>query len=180
MITLVVHVDDKPGVLNRVVSLVRRRAFNIASLTVSHTEATGVSRITLVVDSPPEHAARLRFNLYKLVPVLAIDDVTDEPSVLRDLALIKVRADAAARPQILQIVQLLDARVLDVSPESLIVELASDEEKIDDLVELLRPFGILDLARTGRLAMGRGATASADALAAHSSAYAASSMQGAA
>ena len=163
MITLVVHVEDKPGVLTRVASLVRRRAFNIASLTVSSTENPGISRITLVVDAPACDARRLRSNLYKLVPVLHISDMSEDPAVFRDLALVKVHAPAEVRPQVLQIVQLLGAQVVDVSPATLIVEVSGDEERIDDLVELLRPFGILDLARSGRLAMNRGAIPAAEA-----------------
>jgi acetolactate synthase I/III small subunit len=156
MITLVVTVEDKPGVLTRVASLVRRRAFNIESLTVGHTESPGTSRITLVVDTDRDGARRLEHNLYKLVNVLRIDDVTDSPAVYRDLALIKVKASAETRPGILQMIEVYRARIVDVSPDSVIVEITGTEDKIDSLVEVLRPYGIADMARTGRLAMARG------------------------
>lgn len=161
MITLVVTVEDRPGVLTRVTSLVRRRAFNIESLTVGHTESPGTSRITLVVESDADGARRLEHNLYKLVDVLHIEDVTERPSVQRDLALIKVRAGAATRPGVMQIIEVYRARVVDVSPESLIVEATGTVDKIDSLVEVLRPYGIADMARTGRLAMARGGEAAA-------------------
>jgi len=156
MITLVLTVEDKPGVLTRVTSLVRRRSFNIESLTVGHTESPGTSRITLVVDTDGDGARRLEHNLYKLVNVLRIDDVTDRPSVYRDLALVKVHATTETRPGILQMIEVYRARIVDVSPDSLIVEITGTEDKIDSLVEVLRPYGIADMARTGRLAMTRG------------------------
>src|SRR5262249_11299969 len=139
--TLVAYVEDKPGVLNRVASLFRRRAFNIESLTVGHTDQNGVSRMTIVVDTDELGARRIEANLYKLVNVLRVEDVTTEAAVVRDLALIKVSANAQTRAQVMQLSQVFGARVLDVTTESLIVEITAGEGKIDSLVEVLRPYG---------------------------------------
>jgi len=157
--TLVAYVEDKPGVLNRVASLFRRRAFNIESLAVGHTDQAGVSRMTIVVDSDELGARRLEANLYKLVNVLRVEDVTDQAAVVRDLALIKVSANTEARAQVMQLCDVYRARVLDVTNESLIVEITGTEDKLDSLIEVLRPYGIIELVRTGRVAMRRGATA---------------------
>lgn len=154
--TFAVYVEDKPGVLNRVASLFRRRGFNIESLAVGHTEKDGVSRMTIVMEADDVVARRVEANLYKLVNVLRVEDVTNLPSVTRDLALIKVKADASERAQVLQMCDVFRARAVDVGPEALIVEITGTEEKIESLCELLRPFGILELVRTGRIAMTRG------------------------
>jgi acetolactate synthase-1/3 small subunit len=156
LITYVVHVEDKPGVLNRVSSLVRRRGYNIASLTVGHTDTEGVSRITIVVDAEPSAAARIEANIYKLVHVLRVENVTALPTVYRYLALVKVAATIETRTQIMQIVDVFRARVVDVATDSLMVEVTGTDEKIDGLLEILRPFGLLEVARTGQLAMTRG------------------------
>jgi acetolactate synthase-1/3 small subunit len=154
--TFVVYVDNKPGVLNRVASLFRRRAFNIESLTVGRTEEAGVSRMTVVVDTDAYGARRLEANLYKLVPVKRVDDISAAPSIVRDLALIKVAATGEARMHVMQLVDVYRARVVDVSPDSLIVETTGTEDKIDSLLEVLRPFGVKEMVRTGRIAMARG------------------------
>ena len=154
--TFVVYVDNKPGVLNRVASLFRRRAFNIESLTVGRTEQPGVSRMTVVVDTDAYGARRLEANLYKLVPVKRVDDITGATTIVRDLALIKVAATGEARTHVMQLVDVYRARVVDVSPESLIVETTGTEDKIDSLLEVLRPFGVMEMVRTGRVAMSRG------------------------
>ena len=160
--TYVVHVEDKPGVLNRVASLFRRRAFNIESLTVGHTEREGVSRMTLVVDADHDAAQRIEANLYKLVNVLHVQNVTAVPTVYRDLAMIKVHASGeSTRTHLLQLVSVFRARVVDVSPDSMVIEITGTEDKIDGLVEVLRPFGITELVRTGRVAMPRGPCATA-------------------
>ena len=151
--TFVVYVEDKPGVLNRVASLFRRRAFNIDSLSVGPTEQPGVSRMTIVVEADETIARRVEANLYKLVNVLCVEDVTFRPSVTRDLALIKVRADPEARAHILQLCEVFRAKALDVTPKALIVEITGTEDKIEGLLEVLRPFGIIEMARTGRVAM---------------------------
>lgn len=155
--TLVVYVEDKPGVLTRVASLFRRRVFNIESLTVGHTEKAGISRMTVVVDSDGFGIRRLEAHLYKLVNVLRVDNVTPVPSLLRELALIKVKAPLEERPRVLQLAHVFRARVIDLAPDSLVLEITGTEDKIDGLLEVLRPVGILELVRTGRVAMARGA-----------------------
>lgn len=154
--TFVVYVENKPGVLNRVASLFRRRAFNIESLTVGHTEKPGVSRMTIVVDTDDGGARRLEANLYKLVNVLRVANITGVPAVSRDLAMIKVNASPESRSHLLQLVHVFRARVVDVAPDSLIIEITGTEDKIDGLLEVLRPFGIAEMVRTGRVAMSRG------------------------
>jgi acetolactate synthase-1/3 small subunit len=156
--TLIALVEDKPGVLNRVASLFRRRAFNIESLAVGHTEVPGVSRMTIVVDSDRTDVLKVAQNLHKLVNVIKVDDVTESPTVMRDLALIKVKAnaDGGSRSEVLQIVETFRARVVDVSLDTLMVEVTGTDEKIDGLVEVLRPYGIVEMVRTGRVAMVRG------------------------
>jgi acetolactate synthase I/III small subunit len=154
--TLIVYVEDTPGVLNRVASLCRRRGFNIDSLTVGRTEVPGLSRMTIVVDADDGGARRLVAQLSKLIPVARVENITDSPSVARDLAVIKVAADAATRTHILQLVETFRAHVVDVAPDSLVIEITGGEDKIDGLLEVLRPYGVLEMARTGRVAMRRG------------------------
>jgi acetolactate synthase-1/3 small subunit len=161
--TFIVHVEDQPGVLTRVTSLVRRRGFNIESLTVGRTERRGVSRMTIVMDVDETAVARIEANLYKLVHVITVENVTPLPSVFRDLAMIKVAATEASRGAIMQLVDVFRARVVDVSPDSLVIETTGTEDKIDGLVEMLKPYGVLEMARTGRVAMSRGAGAAAPA-----------------
>lgn len=154
--TLVALVEDKPGVLNRVASLFRRRAFNIESLAVGHTDQPQISRMTIVIDSDTTNAHLVEANLAKLVNVLDVQDVTGMDTISRDLALVKVRADATTRAEIAQLVEIFRAKIVDVASDSVVVEVTGDEEKIDGLVELLRPKGILEMVRTGRIAMLRG------------------------
>ena len=154
--TLVAYVEDKPGVLNRVASLFRRRAFNIESLAVGHTDQEGVSRMTIVVDTDDFGARRLEANLYKLVNVLRVEDVSGEAAVVRDLAMVKVAADGQTRAQVMQLCDVYRARVVDVTSESLIIEITGTEDKIDSLVDVLRPYGIIEMVRTGVVAMRRG------------------------
>jgi len=157
--TFAVYVEDKPGVLNRVASLFRRRAFNIDSLTVGHTETPDVSRMTIVCDADEASARRVEANVYKLVNVLRVDDLTHRPAVERELAMIKVAATPENRAQVLQLADVFRARVVDVSAESLIIETTGIEEKIDRLLDVLRPYGVLEMVRTGRVAMARGTQA---------------------
>jgi len=154
--TLIALVEDRPGVLNRVASLFRRRAFNIESLTVGHTEQSGVSRMTIVVNSDRTDVQKVAQHLYKLVNVIRVEDVTEQPAVIRDLALIRVRANGGTRSEVMQIVDTFRARVVDVGLETLMIEATGTEEKIDGLVEVLHPFGIMEMVRTGRVAMVRG------------------------
>lgn len=155
--TLIALVEDKPGVLNRVSSLFRRRNFNIESLAVGHSERPGVSRMTIVTDEE-EHLRRnvVRANLLKLINVIDVQDVTDAPCVMRETALIKVAADAAQRGQIMDVVEMYRARIVDVGTETLIVEVTGEPNKIESLLDVLNPFGILEIMRTGKIAMTRG------------------------
>jgi acetolactate synthase I/III small subunit len=155
--TFVVYVENKPGVLSRVVSLFRRRAFNIDSLTVGRTEKDDVSRMTIVTDADTDQARRIVANIYKLLNVLLVDDITGQPALLRDLSVIKVAANQETRSQVLELATVFKARVLDIAAESIIVELTGGEEKVDRFLELLSPFGLLEVVRTGIVAMRRGA-----------------------
>ena len=145
------------------VSLFRRRSFNIDSLTVGRTEKPDVSRMTIVVETNPDQARRMVANVYKLINVLRVDDVTHEPAIARDLALIKVAATHEARSHVLELANVFRARVVDVAPESLTVEITGDEDKIDGLLEVLKPYGVLEVVRTGIVAMRRGTTSATEA-----------------
>jgi acetolactate synthase-1/3 small subunit len=155
--TLIAKVEDKPGVLNRVASLFRRRNFNIESLAVGHSETPGVSRMTIVTDE--EELLRrnvIRTNLLKLINVIEVEDVTETPCVVRETALIKVMADASQRGQVMDIAEMYRARIVDVATETLIVEVTGEPEKIESIIGVLDPFGILEIMRTGKIAMTRG------------------------
>ena len=153
---LVVMVEDHPGVLNRVVSLLRRRSINIDSITVGHSEQPGVSRMTLVVPGNDDDIEQATKQLYKLLEVLKVTDVTDLPAVTHEMALIKVSAKAQHRQEILLIAQMFNARVVDASPNTLLLEMTGPEEQVDSLLTMLRSFGIRELVRTGSIAMTRG------------------------
>ena len=155
--TMIALVENKPGVLNRVSSLFRRRNFNIESLAVGRTEDPEISRMTIVIDAQPEDAARVEANLYKLVNMIDVQDVTGQPAISRDLALIKVQAEPKQRGEVSALAEIFRARVVDVAPESLILEITGTEDKVESLVELLRPFGVLEMVRTGQVSMLRGA-----------------------
>jgi acetolactate synthase-1/3 small subunit len=153
---LVALVENKPGVLTRVASLFRRRNFNIESLTVGHTDSPEVSRMTIVVDATRTNAVMVRHNLLKMVNVIEVHDVTHEPAVMRDLALIKVQTDHRTRFEIMQLVEVYRAKVVDVCPDSAIIEVTGPESKINSLVDMLKPYGIVEMVRTGLVAMVRG------------------------
>lgn len=155
--TLVALVADRPGVLNRVASLFRRRGFNIDSIAVGHTEQKGVSRMTIVVSGNMAMVEQVRKQLDKVIDVIKLSNITEESTVDRELALIKVKSTPETRSEIMQIVDIFRANIVDVAPESLTVEVTGDEEKVNSLFNLLRDFGIKEMARTGRLAMTRGA-----------------------
>lgn len=155
MLTFAVYLQDHPGALNRVASAFRRRAFNIVSLTVGHTEQPGVSRMTIVVDAPETVRARIEANLYKILDVERVESIPAD-AVERDLAMIKVAATASSRGEIMQLVDVFRARVVDVAPDSLIVEITGTEDKIDGLLDVLRPYGVIEMVRTGRVSMSRG------------------------
>jgi len=153
--TFITYVEDRPGVLNRVVSLFRRRGYNIESLTVGRTARPEVSRITLVVEADDDTARRIEANLYKLVNVLYVADVTHAAAVVRELAIIKVAAENGKRAEILQLCEVFRARVVDLGPDSLSLEATGTPDKIDGLVDVLRPFGLIEMVRTGTVAMLR-------------------------
>ena len=160
--TLVARVQDQPGVLNRVASLFRRRAFNIESLTVGHSEQHGFSRMTIVVDTARVPARLVEENLRKLIPVAEVRDVTNMPTVARDLALIRVRCEAAERSELAQLLEIFRGKIVDVAQDTVIVEVTGDADKVDGLVELLKPRGIVEMVRTGKVAMLRGTAATTE------------------
>ena len=154
---LVAIVLNKPGVLNRVASLMRARSFNIETLAVSHTDVPEVSRMTLTLrgdDVAVEQAAK---QLYRLIDVLKVQDVTSDPTVEHEIALIKVRADDRNRGEVLTLAEMYKAKVVDLAAESLIVEATGTEAEVDALIGLLRGFGIKELVRSGTVVMSRGA-----------------------
>ena len=159
--TFVAYVEDKPGVLNRIASLFRRRVYNIVSLNVGRTHEPGVSRMTFVVEANDDMARRIEANLYKLVNVISVEDISRKPSVSRDLALIKVNVGPEKRAEVLQLCDVFRARAVDVGPATLIVEITGTQDKIDGLVAILQPFGITEMVQTGTVAMTRGARGNA-------------------
>ncbi len=154
--TLVALVEDKPGVLNRVASLFRRRGFNIESIAVGHSEQPNYSRMTIVVDGTNTSVEQVRKQLDKVADVIKVSDITDDRMIARELALIKVRATSSNRSEIIEIVDIFRANIVDVAPDSVTIEVTGDEEKINSLFSLVRGFGIKEVARTGRIAMTRG------------------------
>ena len=156
--TLVALVEDKPGVLNRIASLFRRRAFNIQSLAVGGSEHPGLSRMTIVSVGDSAQIEQVRKQLDKLINVIKVSDITEEDMVTRELALIKVKATASTRSEIMQIVGIFRANIVDVAPGSLTVEVTGDEDKVNSLLELLSDFGVKELSRTGRIALTRGSS----------------------
>lgn len=154
--TLIALVEDKPGVLNRIASLFRRRGFNIESITVGSTEEAKISRMTIIVDGATTAVEQVRKQLEKVIEVIKVADLTQEQMVARELVLIKVKADSQARSEIIQLVDIFRGNIVDVSSDSVTIEITADEDKIASLIDLLKGFGIKELARTGRLAMTRG------------------------
>lgn len=154
--TLVALVQDRPGVLTRVASMFRRRGYNIASLAVGKSEQLGLSRMTVVVEGDEDTVAQVTKQLDKLIEVIRVSNISDEELVVRELALIKVSSTTANRGEIIQIVNLFRANIVDVGTQSMIIEITGEEDKIQALYNLLEPFGILEMLRTGRVAMVRG------------------------
>ncbi len=153
---LVALVKDKPGVLNRMASLFRRRGFNIESIAVGQSEVPNMSRMTFVVNGAATMVEQVRKQLDKVVETVKVSDITGDNVVARELAFIKVKANSANRSEIIQIVDIFRANIVDVAPDSVIIEATGDEEKINSLLNLVRGFGIKEIARTGRIAMTRG------------------------
>jgi len=154
--TLVALVEDKPGVLNRVASLFRRRAFNIESLSVGRTEEPGISRMTIVVDSDQTSADRVIAYLDRLVNVLYVEDLGGVSAVARDLALIKVSAATSARAALLRIVDETRAHIVDSGEQTMTIEITGEPPHVDAVIDRLIPLGIVEMVRTGRVAMRRG------------------------
>ena len=154
--TLVALVEDKPGVLTRVAGLFRRRGFNIQSLAVGRSEQAGLSRMTFVVNGNSTEGEQVRKQLEKLINVVSVSDITEEAIVSRELTLVKVTSTASTRSEIIQIVDIFRANIVDVSSDSLTVEVTGDEDKVKSLIELLSAFGIKEITRTGRVALTRG------------------------
>ncbi|OGN91130.1 MAG: acetolactate synthase small subunit [Chloroflexi bacterium RBG_13_48_17] len=150
--------EDKPGVLNRVASLFRRRSFNIESLAVGGSEDPGLSRMTIVAIGDSAQVEQVRKQLEKLINVVKVSDITEGDMVTRELALIKVKAAASTRSEIMQIVNIFRANIIDVAPGSLTVEVTGDEDKVNSLLGLLRDFGVKEVSRTGRIALTRGSS----------------------
>jgi len=154
--TLSVLVENKPGVLTRVSGLFARRGFNIDSLVVAETENPSLSRMTISVNEQDNPVEQVTKQLHKLINVLKITDLDPAGSVERELLLVKVKADATTRSAIMQIVEIFRAKIVDVGPDVLIIEMTGTREKVSALMELLAPFGVVELMRTGRIAMSRG------------------------
>ena len=154
--TITALVLDKPGVLNRVSSMFRRRGFNIASLAVGHSEVPELSRMTFVVEGDDSVLEQVTKQLRKLVDVVKVSDLKGVNAVYRELSLVRVSATATTRSEIIQIVDIFRANIVDVGHDSLIIEVTGDEDKLESLVTLLKPFGVLEIMRSGRLAMVRG------------------------
>ena len=154
--TIVALVEDRPGVLTRVASMFRRRGFNIASLAVGKSEQPGLSRMTFVVECDEYTVNQVTKQLDKLIDVIRVTDITTQEIVARELALIKVNANTTNRGEVIQIVQLFRANIVDVGAQSVVIEITGEEDKINALHDLLEPFGIIEMLRTGLVAMVRG------------------------
>jgi len=154
--TLVALVEDKPGVLNEMASLFRRRGFNIESIAVGHSEVPHLSRMTIVVNGAAAMVEQVRKQLDKLVDVVKVSDITEEDIVSRELALIKVKTTSSTRSEIIEIADIFRANIVDVGADSVTIEITGDEDKINTLLNLLHGFGIREITRTGCIAMTRG------------------------
>lgn len=154
--TIAVIVNDQPGVLQRVSGLFGRRGFNIESITVGSSEEAGLSRMVIVTTGDDHTLEQVTKQLYKLIDVIKVIDLSSNPMVARELALIKVNAEPAARPEILGVVETFRAAVVDIGTHTLMVQVVGDTGKIDAMVELLKPYGIRELSRTGVTALNRG------------------------
>lgn len=156
--TIIAWLEDKPGVLNRVTGLFGRRNFNIESLTVGHSETTGISRMTFVARGSERDLQQVQTQLDKLINVVHIADVTQEPTVIREMALIKVITNSQTRGEIMQLVSIYHASVVDVDMTSLIIQIVAPEERVESLIKLLDHYGIEEMVRTGQVAMVRGSS----------------------
>ncbi|MDD2421659.1 MAG: acetolactate synthase small subunit [Heliobacteriaceae bacterium] len=160
--TLAVMVENRPGVLARVAGLIARRAFNIESISASHTEEPDMTRITIVVEGNNRNVEQVVNQLSKLVDVVKIIDLTMEPSIERDMALIKVKASPETRSDIMDIVEVFRAKIVDVNRQTMVIELTGEESKIEALCEVLQDHGIVEMVRTGKIALSRRPAAAKD------------------
>ena len=154
--TLVAWMKDKPGVLSRVAGMVRRRNFNIDSLQVGHSEEPGISRMTFVVEGDERMVDQVLKQMRKVIDVTRIDNLTDKPMVTREMALIRVATTAHNRSDIIQAVNMLKGDIVDVSSDSMVAQIVGSEDRVDTLITLLSDFGIIEMVRTGRVALARG------------------------
>lgn len=154
--TISALVQDKPGVLNRVSSMFRRRGFNISSLAVGQSEEPDLSRMTFVVEGDDMVVEQVTKHLHKLIDVIKVSDISDQNIISRELALIRVKANVQTRSEIMQIVSIFRANIVDVATDSIIVEVSGNEEKVNSLHELLKSFGVVEVMRTGTIALNRG------------------------
>ncbi len=154
--TITALVEDKPGVLNRVASMFRRRGFNISSLAVGASEVPYLSRMTFVVEGDSRTVEQVNKHLHKLIDVIKVSDISDDNAVARELALIRVRVNVRTRSEVMQIADLFRANIIDVALDSVIIEVVGDEEKVNAMQNLLVPFGVAEVMRTGIVAMTRG------------------------
>jgi acetolactate synthase-1/3 small subunit len=158
--TLVATIEEGPATLNRVLSLFRQRSFAIESLSIGRTNEAGIMRLTMVVDGARSAVEQVTKQLYKVIEVRKVSDLSEDPRVERELALVKVSARAGAqRAEVMQIADLYRARIVDVAVGSLMVEVTGPTNKVDSLIELFRPYGVKELVRTGVVAMTRGQAA---------------------
>ncbi len=157
--TIVALVENKPGVLNRIVSKWRQRGFNIESLTVGHSEIAGLSRMTFVLGGAASEVEQVTKQLFKVVDIVKISDLAEDEIVTRELALMKVNANDQNRGAIIEIVDIFHGEIIDASPDTVVVEITGTEDKVDAAFEMLKPYGIRELARTGRVAVTRGRAA---------------------
>jgi acetolactate synthase-1/3 small subunit len=156
--TLVAWMRDKPGVLNRVSGMMRRRDFNIDSLQVGHSETEGISRMTFVVDGDDRMVDQVIKQLRKLVDVTRVVNISDRPAVIREMALVRVATPPQTRPESVQVVNIYRGDIVDVAMDSMVVQIVGSEDRVDSLIDLLSHFGIQEMVRTGRVALLRGAT----------------------
>jgi acetolactate synthase-1/3 small subunit len=157
--TIVALVQDRPGVLNRIASKWRQRGFNIESLAVGHSEVPGLSRMTFTVDGTMTDVDQVTKQMYKIIEVVKVSDLTEHDIVHRELALVKIGVTPQQRGAVIEVVDIFRAKIVDVAPDSLIIEVTGTEDKVDALIEMVRPYGIKELVRTGRVAMARGGRA---------------------
>ncbi len=153
--TIVALVQDRPGVLSRVIGLIRRRGYNIESLAVGHSETPGISRLTIVLEW--HDVEQIVKQLYRLIEVLKVSDVTEDPTVEREMALLKLHAPPVKRPEIVALAEIFEAKIVDVGANTMVIEMTGSPSKVQNFIDVVKPYGIKEMMRTGRIAMVRGA-----------------------